>query len=285
MGQAEIGNKGVVMAVALSGVVVYGLAASAHDAHPVKHDQIIRALNEHIGDVEAHAGSDGTAVDGALESRVAAAEVSAEGTIARVAELQGEVEKLREAILAETGDDDEKDDTPSETGSEEEEEKGFLAKVAEYGPEASAGAAGGGAAVGGGWLLIKQGPEILNFLQGLLSKLGKGPKPRALTGRRGRNGNSEGQGERNTETSKKDGRAEEKTSAVESYFVNRNKNARDGLHQVHKTSCDQVFVDEANRVSLGECESAAEAVGKAKRMGFSPADGCALCSAEAHDSD
>ena len=145
--------------------------------------------------------------------------------------------------------------------------EGFIVFVTEYGPPATAGVAGGSL----GWLLMKSAPAILKFVQGLFTRNGF-PAPHSL--------NNPARQRRHPQ----EGRKEDAPNQGEGYFVNRNKNQKDGLHQVHKMSCYQVFVDEVNRVSLGRCASADEAVQKAIGMGFKPADGCGLCSPEAHRS-
>ena len=61
------------------------------------------------------------------------------------------------------------------------------------------------------------------------------------------------------------------------YYVNQEED-NDGDHEVHKQGCSWM---PENRIALGECNNAHEAVRKAK-VYYSTADGCYHCCPEAH---
>ncbi|OQA84106.1 MAG: hypothetical protein BWY31_02543 [Lentisphaerae bacterium ADurb.Bin242] len=63
------------------------------------------------------------------------------------------------------------------------------------------------------------------------------------------------------------------------YYVNKESDKR-GDHEVHKEICFWL-PDPNNRIALGECANAHEAVRKAKEY-YSTADGCYHCCPEAH---
>lgn len=66
------------------------------------------------------------------------------------------------------------------------------------------------------------------------------------------------------------------------YIINKNKDAN-GNNEIHnQTNGCSYMPDIFNQVSLGWCYSDADAVEKAKTMGYSKADGCYYCCHKAH---
>lgn len=74
---------------------------------------------------------------------------------------------------------------------------------------------------------------------------------------------------------------------MSSYIVNSNAQAN-GDHEVHKSPRSECtsprYPSSENQVSLGWFSNCADAVAKAKTLGYRTADGCYYCSNECHTS-